>query len=700
MEYSIKNILSMRIIYSLLLTSTLLVSCVNHSGVDKTLSLAGENRAELEKVLKHYKMSGECKKYRAACFLIDNMKYHGSYGKIEYLDNRIDSLAREADVAYYSEIKGLSHKEILSDDIKRKMDKAGKEYCKKLGKLSYDSVKYSNRFHPDYKEIDSKFLIEHIDHAFKMWETSLYAKNLSFDEFCEYLLPYRAIPGYRHLNNNVECYSWFGKYFTNVGCDSIEDYLKLYHTTMLNTHRYLGNFKYEYTINPGICGVFYENTRDCYDMASICAEIFRSIGIPTYVAVNLAYQDLNGRHVFCASMDKDGSWKFYDPEWLFEGTNEEYIKKKRYMNIHRFSFSLPENSVFADCKQGSLIPNTLKQLYNDVSSDATSVVEYDIEYNGSEDYPVAYLASFSSTGALIPVTWGKKSGKSYTFDNVMLDRLYFPVTYNGGRITPFSSPFMLKKDISQRKGYRHITYTSTDNKMVDGICKRKYPVKLSTKEYIKKMRGIHVIASDNYDYSDCDTLAVIDFLPEPQLQDLTLKCDRPYKYYRIQTGNHDWLHLSEVYFLAPRSYGYSNSLPTPELPILPNVVYNDTIEYVRFRDVPEDEFLCRAENDGNMQTISATSCVDLRFNEQRYMTKVRFAPLNAENNIFPENKYVLYKWSGTSWEKIAQKKANAHFLCFENVLVGSLYWLKNITTGQEESPFVFNEDGKQCFVNE
>ena len=120
----------MRLIYSLLFASTLLVSCINHAGVDKTLSLAGENRAELEKVLTHYKNSGERKKYRAACYLIDNMKYHGSYGKIEYLDNRIDSLAREADIAYYNDVKGMSHKEILSDDIKRKMDNAGKEYCK------------------------------------------------------------------------------------------------------------------------------------------------------------------------------------------------------------------------------------------------------------------------------------------------------------------------------------------------------------------------------------------------------------------------------------------------------------------------------------------------------------------------------------------------------------------------------------------
>ena len=683
----------------LIIANFIILSCVNQEGVDKTLSLAGDNRTELEQVLAHYKNRGERKKYRAACYLIDNMKYHGSYGKIEYLDNRIDSLAREADAAYYSDVKGLSHKEILSDDIKRKMDNAGKEYCRRLGQLEYDSVKYTNRFHRDCQEINAKFLIEHIDHAFEMWETSPYAEHLSFDEFCEYLLPYRTIPGYRHLNNNVEFHSWFGKYFTNVGCDSLGDYLRLYHTTMLNTHRYLGSFKYGPTMNPGLSCTFYEDVRDCYDMAHLCAGIFRSIGIPTYVAINLAYQDLNGMHVFCASMDKDGSWKFYDPEWLFEGTNEEYMKKKRFMNIHRYSFSLPENSIVANCKQSNLIPSTLKQLCEDVSSEANPIAKHNIKYNGNKDYPVAYLASFSSIGVLIPVTWGRKSGDTFSFDNVMLDRLYFPITYNNGRVTPFASPFMLKSDPSQNKGYRYTEYTTDSDKTTTGICTRKYPVKQSTKERIKKMVGIHVIASDNYDYSNCDTLAIIDFLPEPQLQDLPLKSYRPYKYYRIQTGSNDWLNLSEVYFLAPESYGYSNSLAAPHLPKLPNAE-NDTTEYVCFRDVPEEEFLRRAENDGNMQTISATSCVDLRFDEQRYMTKVRFAPLNAENNIFPKHEYILYKWSDTGWKMIAHKQAIAHYLKFDSVQAGSLYWLKNITTGQEESPFVFDENGKQCFVNE
>lgn len=49
------------------------------------LTLAGENRTELEKVLQYYK--DDSLKYKAACFLIENMPYH--YG---YEDARLDSV--------------------------------------------------------------------------------------------------------------------------------------------------------------------------------------------------------------------------------------------------------------------------------------------------------------------------------------------------------------------------------------------------------------------------------------------------------------------------------------------------------------------------------------------------------------------------------------------------------------------------------
>jgi hypothetical protein len=57
----------------------LLFSCTSHSALEQSLHLAGANRPELEKVLQRYKANpADSLKYRAACFLIENMPYHYS----------------------------------------------------------------------------------------------------------------------------------------------------------------------------------------------------------------------------------------------------------------------------------------------------------------------------------------------------------------------------------------------------------------------------------------------------------------------------------------------------------------------------------------------------------------------------------------------------------------------------------------------
>ena len=65
----------------------LLNSC--HNQLDNALELAGDNRAEQEKVLEYFKDDPDPLKYEAACFLIENMPYHyAPKGKnVDYVDS-------------------------------------------------------------------------------------------------------------------------------------------------------------------------------------------------------------------------------------------------------------------------------------------------------------------------------------------------------------------------------------------------------------------------------------------------------------------------------------------------------------------------------------------------------------------------------------------------------------------------------------
>ena len=73
-----------------------LSSCTHNTRLERTFRRAGTNRAELEKVLRHYE--GDVRKHRAALFLLERMA--DCYG---YDNPRIDSMKQ---LKYLSSLSG------------------------------------------------------------------------------------------------------------------------------------------------------------------------------------------------------------------------------------------------------------------------------------------------------------------------------------------------------------------------------------------------------------------------------------------------------------------------------------------------------------------------------------------------------------------------------------------------------------------
>ena len=93
-------------------TAGLFMACSSENQwLDTALNLAGDNRAELQKVLDRYKEE-DGDKYRAACFLIENMPFHGAY----------EGKALENYRKYFSEYVSFPysrHVQELIDSLKR-----------------------------------------------------------------------------------------------------------------------------------------------------------------------------------------------------------------------------------------------------------------------------------------------------------------------------------------------------------------------------------------------------------------------------------------------------------------------------------------------------------------------------------------------------------------------------------------------------
>lgn len=121
-----------------------------------------------QKVLAHYQ-KGDTMKLKAARYLLKNMPYHFTM-KGTTLDK------------YYQEIAQINQKYKYPDCI----DQYNIIY-NTLGDPNKDLIKVC-----DTEVISAESLIKNIDSSFEEWKNGNWARHLSFDDFCEYLLPYRV----------------------------------------------------------------------------------------------------------------------------------------------------------------------------------------------------------------------------------------------------------------------------------------------------------------------------------------------------------------------------------------------------------------------------------------------------------------------------------------------------------------------------
>ena len=158
----------------ILLFAVLFVSCsqsYTDKAIENTLAIAGDNRAELMQVLEHYRDSGDEEKLAAAEFLIANMPGHYSYAGNEVLPY------------YYSAVDSI---------LETMAGLPPRTVCDSINAFA-SRLDFSNlKIVEDATVITADFLIDNIETAFRQWRQGQWARHLTFDEFCEYLLPYKA----------------------------------------------------------------------------------------------------------------------------------------------------------------------------------------------------------------------------------------------------------------------------------------------------------------------------------------------------------------------------------------------------------------------------------------------------------------------------------------------------------------------------
>ncbi|MCQ2068836.1 MAG: hypothetical protein MJY68_07060 [Bacteroidaceae bacterium] len=146
--------------------------CCQGDALNRALQSASSNRCELVSVLNHYRsVDPNSDKLRAAEFLIGNMPAHYSYAGSE-IYQYYDYAARI-----------LANKELTPEQQRDSL-------------LAITDLKYRNLPNhtiPDAQIIKADYLIDNIDKSYTQWTTCPWASQVTFDEYLEWMLPYKAV---------------------------------------------------------------------------------------------------------------------------------------------------------------------------------------------------------------------------------------------------------------------------------------------------------------------------------------------------------------------------------------------------------------------------------------------------------------------------------------------------------------------------
>lgn len=676
-------------------------SCSRYpEGVTESLSRAGDNREELEKVLEHYRQDPDFLKYKAACFLIENMRWHYTIEQVTRIDSLIPRYHERMDSIYDSLVSNHSDEQLSDSLLRATISGWSYKMFKQSQSVKFEEPRLNSMLMSDVQFVSSDFIICHVENAFKVWREELFCKHLTFDEFCEGILPYRSIEPLPFFENGKMLNEVMLKHLRKTNHKKLSGYLKRY-------HHYVSTMQSLFSMPPldtpvGFYDLFVGKDVDCISTANNACNILRACGVPLAVNFNMAYKEMQGRHYFCSFLDSTKTWKHFNPQTNCLDTVEPL--QGEAMNMMRYTFAAQYDSPYFLKSANEILPIDFQvPCIKDVTRDFYQTASIRVPFGVQTENKIAYLYAFNNNpDGIIPVCWGviQQGGSEVQFDNAMYNVLYFPIYMEKNVQTPFLSPFYITKDSTRGNGYKMNFFPcdALSRDTGDIVLTRKYPRKQKMIRIAREMIGGRFWGANRADFSDSTLLLTITQEPQPYLQDYELKGDRSFRYYKYSSpveGQRS--NISRLEFLIDSKTRYSYTEPASSLPVMEEGEISrlpDNQRQVVEKDI--NSFRCQRAYDHNMQTGCYESEVYLNLERPVKISTIRMSPLNAENSIVPGDRYKLMYWEN-GWKEVGILRAKYNYLKFERVPLNRIYWLRNLDNGTEELPFIC-KDGKQLFI--
>jgi len=654
------------------------------SDVKQALEMSGENKEELKKVITHYQNPKDSLKLKAAYFLI---------GKVMPYEVFVDASKNSKLNSFFKRLKDSIH--VFDEKSLEQRKECVKKICYQY-KEENGEVRLSNGIiKNDLKTISATFLIENIEYAFKAWELP-WSKKYNFDQFCEYILPYRSG---RQVPNSWRKYFFeeFKQFRDTLAneTDAVVVCKKL--NRFLRQEKFTGS-KTFYNAPEVLTGANMYKTKmfgNCVSISNLILESMRSIGIPvTEILMNKF--GFNGKdHVANAVLKTDGNWLY------FNGVSEDpgdLVFKEKLTKVYRKTIINEGDFTEKSIKPiGKLNLFGWKDITKEVMKTFTlrlPLLRTDIGKN-----EVAYLCIFDlkTPKTWVPIDWAlmNKNKKEVVFKDVGGKEVVYiaMIEKEFEGLSPVSLPFILTKGGA-------INYLKEEG-VTKVIVKRKHAPKPHLEKIAKALIGGVFEGANNAGFKNSKVLFTLGEVLDVSPMNIFVSA-KAFRYYRFVYPE---IKDGFYYDMAELAFGNKNIFDERkdkylgskgiDKKIIETLFDSDLLTYPRFYRkkgilrsyIPQTKELFLG--------LSDKVWVGVDFGTSKKISQIQYCPRTDKNGIYAGMEYELFYWENR-WVSAGVKIAKSNKLTYDNVPKNTLFWLKNHTEGKEERIFTY-ENGRQIW---
>lgn len=632
--------------------------------LEDILQSAKSNRKELEKVLCYYRNnSADSLKYKAACFLIENMPFY-AYSVGEQLENY---------KSYYVWLKlgkGKTPQEI-ADSVKN----------------VYGPIKEINEKR-DIMEIDSAYLCHNIDWAFKVWQEQPWGKNISFEIFCEYLLPYRI--GDEPLTYWRETY--YEKYNSLLDSLRISDSLDIEDPVVAANYLIskLPDKSYYYTsVTPypfGHIGPEYVQNLSgtCREVTDFAVYLFRALGIPCAIDFVPVRSYINAGHFWLTTWNKDGEEYMTDfPQKLRPVRKNWWYRWDDSSKVYRYTFSVNRELYEQIAKYGEdIYPFWSLPKFMDVTHEygynfkKRLVIPLEKLYKTKRSGKIAYLC-VSDRDRWTPIDWTEYDADCLSFQYVRNGSFMRVATYENRALCFLTDPFYVDKQNGE------INYYPVGKEKEDVVLYAKCDIGRENMFRDRMIGGVFE-GSNHPDFLEKDTLFIIQGRPNRLNTTVKSWSDKEYRYLRYFGPPNSACNIAEVAFYEKNDTValLGKIIGTPGC-----YQHDGTHEYTNVFDgktwTSFDYF----------KDVGGWTGLDL--GKKVRVDRIVYTPRNRDNYVRPDDVYELF-YCDKDWKSAGKIKATADSLVFRDIPINTVLLLRNHTRGLDERIFIY-ENGIQLW---